>query len=114
MDDDRLAEGGGDDVKMSLERWEDIAIGDCADWVEPEFFADQGNSSADDDAAGGEQSDHLGEGEGERGAGCCQDGGRIGVACRGGFGDDCGGDGLRFDAGPVADGPFGLLLRRFR
>ena len=109
MDDDGFAEGGGDDVVMSAEWGEDVLIGELADGIEPVFLTDQGDSSADDDPAGCEESDYLGQCECEGGAGCCQDGGRIVVACRGGFGDECGGDELGVEAGAGEDGPIGLL-----
>ena len=99
VDDNRLAEGGRNDVVSTEERGEDFAIGEAADWIEPGRFADQGDSSAEHDTAWGENSDYLGEGECKGGAGCCQNGGCITIACRGGFGDDHGGDSLGVEAG---------------
>ncbi len=92
VDDDGLAEGGGDDVVMSAEGWEHLVVGEFPDRVEPVLFADQGDSAADHDAAWGQQRDDLGQGERKRGTCCCQNGGRVGVAGGGGFGDEGGGD----------------------
>ena len=111
MDDDRFAEGGGDDVELALERREDVAIGDLADGFEPFFFTDQRDSPADDDPARGEQGDHLGQCECKSGAGLLKDGRCVRVAARGRIGDHDGGDLVRVEGRSDQDGPLGGLFR---
>ena len=113
VDDDGLAEGGRDDVVTSAEGWEHVMVGEFPDWVEPVVFADQGDSAADHDAAWGEQRDDLGQGECKRGTCCCQNGGRVGVARGGGFGDAGGGDLGGVAVSPGENEPVRLLSLEF-
>ena len=111
VDDDFLAEGGGDDVVMSAEWWEDIAIGQsggsgrtsrCSPIREtpPPITMRRGASRAI----------AWVRANAKAGTGCFQDGGRVGVAGGGGFGDQRGGDLVGVAAGQGEDEPVRLAF----
>jgi hypothetical protein len=63
VDDDFLAQRGGDDVEAAAEGGEDELVDGAADAVEP-IGADEGDAAADDDPARGDECDGLRDREG--------------------------------------------------